>query len=177
MKRLQRVITLVIVMPALSGRSDVFAQAREIEISVPAVHENELRDAALWAGESVPLGDGTDEMQLPRAYSSVSMGYVEKPGRQGDNDCWARAVSSVALTSLIKEYPQDYKVNETSLSVAQLALNCYGESVDPLGLTEGDSTYRYGKDAKVSAADTGKRGKLCHGRACPGSQIYRCDLG
>ncbi|MBR0148365.1 MAG: hypothetical protein IJM23_04110 [Lachnospiraceae bacterium] len=155
MKRLQRVITLVIVMLALSGRSDVFAQAREIEISVPAVHENELRDAALWAGESVPLGDGTDEMQLPRAYSSVSMGYVEKPGRQGDNDCWARAVSSVALTSLIKEYPQDYKVNETSLSVAQMALNCYGESVDPLGLTEGDSTYRYGKDAKASAADTG----------------------
>ena len=155
MKRPGMALTFFIIALSLSGRCGVLAKAQELKMSVPAVHESEIPADAVPAGESALMGNGGDDIYLPVAYSSVSMGYVAKPARQGDNDCWAHATASVALTSLIKEYPQNYKVNETSLSVAQLALQCYGESVDPLGLTEGDSTYRYGKSAKASAADTG----------------------
>ena len=125
----------------------------EIEVDIPAVHEEDLPIEALSSDEGGSISD--IEEKLPAFYSSVSMGYVEKPKRQGANDCWAYSMTSVALTSLLMNVPDSFTVNETSLSESQMALQCYGESRDPQGLTRGDSTYRYGLDKKSSAAETG----------------------
>lgn len=126
----------------------------EIEVDIPAVHEEDLPVEALGSDEGDDLISGTAD-ELPASYSSVSLGIVEKPKKQGKNDCWAYSMASVALTSLLKNYPDSFTVNEVSLSESQLALQCYGESHDPLGLTKGDSTYRYGLNKTESAADTG----------------------
>ncbi|MCR4923444.1 MAG: hypothetical protein K5931_05480 [Lachnospiraceae bacterium] len=94
-------------------------------------------------------------INLPSTYSSVELGFVEKPVKQSGNSCWAHASASVITTSLLKQHSEKYKLNKDSVSVEQLCLQCYGDSKDPLGLTEGDSTYRYAKSKKASASDRG----------------------
>ncbi len=92
---------------------------------------------------------------LPSAYSSVELGFVEKPVKQSGDSCWVHASASVITTSLLKQHSEKYKLNKDSVSVEQLSLQCYGDSKDPLGLTNGDSTYRYAKSKKASASDKG----------------------
>lgn len=76
---------------------------------------------------------------VPSSYDSRTLSAVTSVKDQGEyGACWAFSSISVAETSLIKEYPKTYNVNNTDLSETHLAYFTFANAYDKLKLTKGD---------------------------------------